>query len=376
MTLLKNGRFFTATDPFNNNNIVEGIIFNSNDRYGDLLIKSVNGVSCEQYIHTTPKVFYPSDTISYPAYLNKIETNEFNLPDYDEVIVYNKYDGTNICLFSYKDAEGVIYRSFKTRLTPFLRPSLWGSWIEMWKRCMKNRPIDALISQHNINFSFELYGYLNPILTEYKIPLDSVLLFGIDNGEIIIPHEFVDKYSNIANIVYKFSKNDNFHFTYEELRSEMNKTIEREGYVVEGCVLYGIKDNKVVFVYKCKPDLILQNIRNSPNRIYKISYKTIYNTCINALESFNGGSLEDETIKLLKEEFTDETIERSKEVINKATKDIKKYLELRTEVLKWYKKQNYDKFIPKKVMPEAVKKFGKKLSTTIYKILSETTFYE
>lgn len=41
---------FSMQDPFNTQNMVEGLIYKNNDQYGDLEIHAVNGIECKQYI--------------------------------------------------------------------------------------------------------------------------------------------------------------------------------------------------------------------------------------------------------------------------------------------------------------------------------------
>ena len=63
---------FTVIDPFNPENTVHGEIYHKSEKYGDLLILSVNGVDCNQYIHTTPKFKYPGESTS-PKKVGKIK---------------------------------------------------------------------------------------------------------------------------------------------------------------------------------------------------------------------------------------------------------------------------------------------------------------
>lgn len=39
---------YKETDPYHPENLIGGIIYDDNDRYGDLLIKIINGINCEQ----------------------------------------------------------------------------------------------------------------------------------------------------------------------------------------------------------------------------------------------------------------------------------------------------------------------------------------
>jgi len=357
---------FKEIDPYNKQNTIEGIIYKDNARYGDLDILRVNGKDVVQYIHTTPKFYYPGGVTSHRKY------SEGKFPKHDYIKIYDKIDGTNICLFSYKDANGKVFRSYKTRLVPFLKESTWGSWIDMWDKCMTLHPkIVQLVNILNINFSFEMYGSLNRIITDYKVPLEIVLLFGITtNGELIDPVIF-NEYMPIPKLLGS-SSNENPDKIYHLYRYIMENQYQKKPASVEGNMLYGFLNEQVVFAYKCKCDSVLENMKQTGKPT--LTRRVIYNTGINALESIeNLDDIYDETINLLLEEFPQELIDLYKVKIVTVIKEVTNDTIFKNTIIGWYKEQKYKEFIPKIVMPEVVKVFGKQHSTKIFNHLHDYT---
>ncbi len=355
---------FKEKDPYNPQNTVEGIIYKDNPRYGNLLILKVNDKDVVQYVETTPKFYYPGGVSSHYKYT----PNKF--PKYDYIKIFDKIDGTNICMFSYKDINGVVYRSYKTRLVPFLKESTWGSWIDMWNKCMELHPtIEHLINIKNVNFSFEMYGSLNRIITDYKVPLDIALLFGIKkDGELLDPQLFEDYMPTPKFLGYSYSEEDPDQL-YEGRRQLMEQQYEKKPASVEGNMLYGFLDDRIVFVFKCKPDSVLENMEQSGKPT--LTRRVIYNTGVNALESTDKmDTLYDETINLLQEEFPIDLIDLYKIKIKKIVQKVINDTIFKNTIIGWYKEQNYKEFIPKIVMPEVVKVFGKQHSTKIFQYLN------
>ena len=74
---------FEMDDPYNPGNRVAGIIYRTNEKYGSLLIKTVNGKSCEQFISATPKFYYPGNMMSPKGYKKGL------FPSFSTVTVYD-----------------------------------------------------------------------------------------------------------------------------------------------------------------------------------------------------------------------------------------------------------------------------------------------
>ena len=105
---------FSATDPFNPQNYVEGqISFSRDRRYGAMLIRKISGEPADQpLILSTPKIAYPFGL-----------GHNYRFPSAERIYRFRKYDGTNIFMYRYKN-NGREYITFKVRLFPFLRGPL------------------------------------------------------------------------------------------------------------------------------------------------------------------------------------------------------------------------------------------------------------
>ena len=90
---------FSATDPFNPQNYVEGqISFSRDKRYGGLLIRKINGESTDQpLIFGTPKLAYPFGL-----------GHNYRFPSAERIYRFRKYDGTNIFMYRYRN-KGMEY---------------------------------------------------------------------------------------------------------------------------------------------------------------------------------------------------------------------------------------------------------------------------
>jgi hypothetical protein len=185
--------------------------------------------------------------------------------------------------------------------------------------------------------SFELYGYRNPILVQYKVPLDTRLLFGIrQNDAGIVPPEEFAVCAAITNAqLQDVGNNADLSALYEKLRQELqdkNKVTEEnliEGQ--EGCVFYVLSDERKYSMWKLKPEMI-EKIHWASGGIDKNSILT---TAKNALENV---AIEELTVEfvctLLKEEFSDTQIGVSMTRIHQTVEDLKVYCKFKDAVMK------------------------------------------
>lgn len=170
---------FDFSDPYNEiNKSVVGVICRQSDhRYGALVIFTVNGrETTQQVIYCTPKLHYP--------FSSNPETGErkYHWPDFTDVEIYEKLDGTSICAYSYADADGKRYVTFKTRLTPVLGQSKFGDFKGLWDEVLAKNPnirCPVPVATGDWTYIFELYGYKNLILVLYKEPIAARLLFKV-----------------------------------------------------------------------------------------------------------------------------------------------------------------------------------------------------
>jgi hypothetical protein len=186
---------FCVPDTFNNDQEIEGFLCKISDhRYGALVICKVAGVETEpQVIWCTPKLHYPfgrtegDDARIYHPWLKGDH----------EFAIFQKLDGTNVCAYFYRDAEGKPCLTYKTRLTPVLAANRFLNAAELW-----NKAIAAVHQEFGVyipgaiwrnwgvrseySYSFELYGYENPLSIVYKTPITARLLFCVRQVDHVI----------------------------------------------------------------------------------------------------------------------------------------------------------------------------------------------
>ena len=359
---------FNERDPYNPQNVVEGIVYRHNSEYGNLRITRVNGRECEQYINTTPKFYYPGGVGSPRRY------QEGKFPDYKTIKVYDKLDGTNIFLFRYKDADGNEFASFKTRLTPFLKQSGFKDWIFMWGKMMEKykEKIDALVNGSNLGFGFELYGAINQILVKYDVPLDTRLLYALTpDGGIIEPSAFDFP---VPRIIREIGAGDDPDLHYKEL-VDLHERWFVDGKQVEGCVMYVIvSDDGESIPWKCKPPSVLNAQAESNAGTKLVGYNDAYVTAMNAMESIDTiDELHDETYRLLGEVYDELYIDASRRIIDKAIKNARNDVLFKNEVVDRFKKTGMTWSMNERgnIMREMMKYFDRNRSSSVFNALRD-----
>ena len=303
---------FEEVDVYNPQNTLKGYVNRRQGQlYGSLWITHVNGKKCEQLIYSAPKQHYPFD-----------KDKNWKFPECDYIELYEKLDGTCIISYVYKDANDDVYLTYKTRLRPFLGTGRYGNFFELWNEMLKKYPeiTDYTFDEYH-NCVFELYGKRNKILIDYDIPLDTELIFTINasNGHIYSPNNSVvaDDIPILEQQIQKIPiVNDELEISYQDyqLMLEKNLIIDEENHIMkgaEGLVWYFIKDGNAIQI-KNKPPSVLKYHWSGD----AIPYESIYTTVINAFENFDEPDYPD-VAGLLKEEFDDDKIEKSRTRINK-----------------------------------------------------------
>jgi hypothetical protein len=358
---------FSETDPFNPQNLVSGLIYRDNLRYGDLLIQKINGKICEQYIHATPKFYYPGGVTS-PA---SVQRGGFPA-QYDRIKVYDKIDGTNICLFRYCDNQGLKFTSYKTRLTPFLRESKFGNWKLMWQKVSRLYPgaFQELLDDGYYNFGFEMFGSFNKVLVEYDVVLDVRLLYAIDpvTGRIIDPGPW-----NFPKpgLLLGFGPDVNPDDKHAEVLAQYEQDFA-EGKPIEG-VMFFVISGFYANAFKCKPPAVVSLQAENSGGPQRIGYRDAYTTAVNAMESARGdANLQQETYKLLAEEWPPDVINLSTDVINEAIRDAKQEVQFRAYVLELFRDSGFTWSIENKgpIMRHMMQYFPKSDAKKVFSILS------
>ncbi|MFA6234133.1 MAG: hypothetical protein WC824_08105 [Bacteroidota bacterium] len=316
---------FESEDSFNPGNKITGVICRQSDhRYGALVIMEVNGFPVmPQVIFCTPKLHYP--------FGKSEETGDrsYHWPrEIKQVVVYDKLDGTNICAYSYADQDGKRYLTFKTRLTPVVQESRFGSFDAMWREVLDLNPglLDALqgVLGGKVTINFEMYGYRNPHLILYPVALDAKMLFYVTqtDGSPHPPCLYPSMNPWALAPVAVLGTAKDLTLFYEEMRNQAearNTKIEKDDTEViegtEGFVFYVQDGAGLWHLLKCKPSSV-EDI-HWVGDILPLS--RITPTAWNGLESCPGGVLTVTYLReLLLEEFSLTMVNASQVRIEKA----------------------------------------------------------
>lgn len=331
-------REFDVLDVYNPPNTLKGYIcFQSDNLYGALVIYSVNGL-----ILSNPQIVYTTPKLHYPFHMSAIGTRIYNWPKFNRVKAFEKFDGTNILSYSYRDFMGKRYCTFKTRLTPIVRSvdsdtiNFKLLWDEILVKYPELRAPEAVMGGEYA-FSYEMYGYKNPIVVMYNEPIEASFIFAVKqlDDEIEPPEKF--KHTKIGNKCLADAGSDkDLTKLYEAMREQARARIliQDDGSIFgcEGAVLYVFSEEKWR-MFKCKPDQIEQ-IHWAGDAV---DYHAIVSTARNALENISADDLTTSfVVSLLKEEFSDIQIEKSRVKIEKAIKAVKDHAYFTAFVRKIY----------------------------------------
>lgn len=306
---------FCEIDPYNNNEVKGYISHQSDYRYGALYITHVNGLDCFQVILCTPKLKYPFGRVG--------ETGDrsYSWPSNAlDLWIYEKWDGTNICAYTYADAYGTRYVSYKTRLNPFVKNTRFGPFKDLLDECL---PDLGYRPSADLNISFELCGYRNMHLIRYPFPLKLIPLFAISSGSI----------RPLGSPISKAHDVDRLTFHYESYRghAEAQITHNEDGTLngLEGYVLYVRTDETTWVMYKCKPPTV-ENVHWTSDTIPE---NIILPTVWNSLELSDEPTVEIVSQMLL-EEFDQAMVDKSIPRIESAIKIVEAHLTRRQSILR------------------------------------------
>ena len=319
---------FDVEDPFNDGLRLEGHLCTKPDhRYGALVMDRVGGHPVrQQVIHCTPKLHYPFGR-------TPDEERKYHWPSMiSRVFVYEKYDGTNVCGYTYRDHEGKNRRSFKTRLTPVLQESKWGDFLGMWREVCPRHELTGYPPLYSD--SYEMFGARNPHTVVYKQSLEARHLFrvGADDGTLHLPPAWS---RHAARIVATASADNELRLLYDRLREEADAHNSPEKAVNEGYIFY-VESGPYARLsqWKCKPESIEQLHWASDCIPDPVVQQTAWNT----LESIGDRELTPEDVtKLLAEEFTEQQLFASHARIEKAVGAVVARLAWRGEVENVYR---------------------------------------
>jgi len=361
---------FEEQDPYNPQNTLKGYINRRQGQlYGALWITHVNNKRIPQLIYSAPKQHYPFDK----------DKTEWKFPGCDYVDLYEKLDGTCIISYVYKNEKGEGFLTYKTRLRPFLGSSKFGNFFELWNEMLDKYPrIKNYTFDEYHNYVFELYGKRNKILIDYDTPLNTKLIFTVNasNGQIYTPElsafyldiKLESKGMLMGWHKYNVKRQEELYLKIQEELELMLKIDEETKSMkgMEGYVWYFVKDGHAVQI-KCKPPSVLKYHWSGD----AVSYESIYTTIINAFENFDTPT-HDDIVSLLKEEFDEGKIEKSRGRIEKLLGKILFDKKLQRKVAEEYKRMgvniNEDKIT---VMRWFGKNYPKSESSRIYRLLKQ-----
>lgn len=350
----KNSRAFEVEDTFNPPNVLKGFIHKTgNSTYGALIITHINGIELDEphQVYAMPKLQYPADkrgkTFTFPH-------------EYDQVLVYEKLDGTNIFAYKYPDPldKTKSYVTYKTRLTPVVKGNSFGEFGLMWQKMLKKYPgIPQFVKDCGYNVAFEMYGLENPILIRYPgVELDTkiLLLRNNDTGAIYAPTRIKEYPSDVPStptLITTIKHSDDIKRQYLEIvefldgRLQRYKEFENEVYTgLEGTVWYPVNSdneligywNSKIALFKCKPSDIREihykeGLRNIPRH-------SIFTTIINAWEELESDQIPtvEHISTLLLEEFTQELVAKAQKRIYWIIQDVLKLKQIRNTVYPIY----------------------------------------
>ena len=334
----KSAKEFSVEDLFNNRNKLHGWICQAATmKYGALYIDEVNSKPTEQFILATPKMHYPHDQ-------NGIFSWKKGIKSFD---TYEKYDGTNIFQYGYKDAVGNQFYTYKTRRRPVLEPGGAFSLYELWEEVLDIHPeIPEYPFKNEMNISYEMYGRKNVVMVRYPELIDAKIIFGRDElGRIWSPKELTCSPIGHAKLITEIREFSDMREEYDKIRKYLEgriKVTEREGDQdlvegMEGAIMYGVTDSGCV-QYKAKPQYIMDiHIKQAMG----IPIHSIMTTVRNAFEEVDIVTF-DLVVELLKEEFTEEMIYKKTGAIKRTIDDMNLYMKLRKLIVEEYDQMNKD----------------------------------
>jgi len=376
----KHTTLFEEVDPYNPQNTVRGYINRrQGHHYGSLYITHVNGKPCTQVIPSAPKQGYPFD-----------RDGNWEWPSYDTIEAYEKLDGTCIIAYSYIDACGDSYQTYKTRLRPFLGEGTYGNFKSLWDEMLTKYP--GMVGMHSdfsdYVFVYELYGKRNHHLIVYDVSLDTRLLFTrltdcpyhletLDVWASIATTYGIPSVAQMLCLTGPVENLDEVYLEQQQLMSDSFPTVEipvedeDEELPTSIGELDGIEGQVWYFVHSKGHVIASTQVKNKPPEVLnyhwkvvgrdgkpKIPFVSIYTTIVNSLE--NTDEPDYEFVKqLLMEEFPEDMVERARNKIEKTIKQVLFDKKTTREIIEEYKRVRTDAFNLNTARGAVMQKFAK-----------------
>lgn len=312
---------FDVTDPFNDEARLEGCLCQRPDhRYGALALLRVNGAPAPQRIFATPKLHYPFG-----------KDGRFFFPPIQSVQLYEKLDGTNVLAYRYLDAGGQSRLTYKLRLSPVLRNSKWGPFLDYWRELLARHPdLPGLVEANACHVSFEmygarnahLYGARNAHLIAYDVLLAVAVLFGVRPADATVVGPFAMQTGSVpvAPLLGELRAGEDPVARFQALREELERrnqpAADDQLSGVEGAVWYVREPSGRVTMWKCKPESV-----EAIHWAVGINKAAVIATCWNALETSDVLNY-DALLPLLLEEYQADDIEKFRPHIDDAIRQV------------------------------------------------------
>ena len=351
---------FDVGDPFNDDRRLRGFLCQKPDhRYGALAITHVGDAETPQLILATPKLHYPFG-----------KDGSFHFPPIKAIQLYEKLDGTNVLAFRYQDGDGQWRLTYKLRLSPTLRNSRWGPFLDMWKELLQAHPtIPRLVEANGCHISFEMYGARNTHLVVYDRDLAVAVLFGVRHDASVIPLHQLDLLDVPgAALIGALVAGEDPVAKYGEIRAQMeqrNKPTEDEKLTgIEGTVWYVEEPSGRVTLWKCKPESV-----EAIHWALGINKKAVIATCWNLLETSD--ELRYETLlPMLAEDYELRDIEAFRPHIEDCIQEVRHEFEFKERVLEEYAKLGVSIHADKAVVMRALsQRFARNEMKKVYALI-------
>lgn len=314
---------FDSPDPFNGEVRLEGFLSQRpNHTYGALALLRVDGRLVPQRIFATPKVHYPFG-----------KDGRFFFPPIHTAHLYEKLDGTNVLAYRYSDADGGRHLTYKLRLSPVLRNSKWGPFLDYWRELLARHPeIPSLVESNGCQISFEMYGARNAHLIAYEADLAAAVLFGVRPADaaVVGPFQLRTGGVPVAPLLGELRAGDDPVARFGALRQEMegrNRPAADDRLTgTEGAVWYVTEPSGRVTLWKCKPESV-----EAIHWAVGLNKAAVIATCWNALETADVLTY-DTLLPLLLEEYQPDDIGKFRANIDDALRKVNAEQEFRGRV--------------------------------------------
>ncbi|MSP38548.1 MAG: hypothetical protein EXR70_08675 [Deltaproteobacteria bacterium] len=351
---------FDVEDPFNGDLRLRGFLCPKTDhRYGALAITHVGDSQAPQLILATPKLHYPFG-----------KDGSFHFPPIKTVHLYEKLDGTNVLAYRYRDGDGQWRLTYKLRLSPTLRNSRWGPFLDMWKELLQTHPaISRLVEVNGCHISFEMYGARNFHLIVYEKALAVAVLFGVMPDASVVPQHQLNLLDVPGTLLFgEIAAGEDAVAKYAEIRAQMeqrNKPTDDEKLTgVEGTVWYVEEPSGRVTLWKCKPESV-----EAIHWALGVNKKAVISTCWNLLETSDDLSYET-LLPMLAEEYEVRDIEAFRPHIEECIRQVQHEFEFKELVLNEYAKLGVSIHADKAVVMRALaQRFARNEMKKVYALI-------